>query len=159
MPRLIFNLYRLKSIPFEQNFFTIAKCFNNMDMNLNENNAVVITQEDFDLLKPYFTRQKTNSPEMSLSAELSRAVILKSDAFPPHAIRLNSKVWIQEENTDSLVELTIVLPQHADIKQKKISVLTPIAAALIGFRKGETVRWRVPAGIKIFKIIDVRPPM
>ncbi|MFC3562895.1 GreA/GreB family elongation factor [Pedobacter jamesrossensis] len=128
-------------------------------MNLNENNAVVITQQDFDLLKPYFSKQKKNSTEMSLSAELSRAVILKNDAFPPHAIRLNSKVWIQEASTGNIMELTIVLPQHADIKQKKISVLTPIAAALIGFRKGETVRWEVPAGLKIFKIINVLAPI
>ena len=128
-------------------------------MNLNENNAVIVTQQDFDLLKPYFTKQKQNSTEMSLSTELSRAVILKNDAFPPHAVRLNSKVWIQEESTKNIMELTIVLPQHADIKQKKISVLTPIAAALIGFRKGETVRWKVPVGIKVFKIIDVLPPM
>ena len=127
-------------------------------MNLNENNPVVITQQDFDLLKPYFTKQKQNSVEMSLSAELSRAVILKIDAFPPHAVRLNSKVWIQEESTGKIMELVIVLPKNADIKAKKISVLTPIAAALIGFRKGETVRWKVPAGMKVFKIIDVVPP-
>lgn len=128
-------------------------------MNLNEQNAVVITQQDFDLLKPYFTKQNGNSAEMSLSAELSRAVILKDDAFPPHAIRLNSKVQIQEESTGNIMELTIVLPQYADIKQKKISVLTPIAAALIGFRKGETVKWEVPAGMKVFKIIDVTAPV
>jgi len=125
-------------------------------MNLNENNPVIITQQDFDLLKPYFTKQTKKSAEMSLSAELSRAVILKNDAFPPHAIRLNSQVWIQEGN---IMEVTIVLPQHADIKAKKISILTPIAAALIGFKKGDTVRWKVPLGMKVFKIIDVLPPL
>jgi len=128
-------------------------------MNLNENNPVIITQHDFDLLKPYFTKQKKKSAEMSLSAELSRAVILKDDIFPPHAIRLNSKVWIQEESTGNIMEVTIVLPQHADIKAKKISILTPIAAALIGFKKGDTVKWKVPLGMKVFKIIDVLPPL
>ncbi|SES13142.1 GreA/GreB family elongation factor [Pedobacter rhizosphaerae] len=125
-------------------------------MNLNENNPVIITQEDYDLLKPYFSKSSVN--EMSLSAELSRAMIIKSDAFPPHAIRLNSKVWITEESTGETTELTIVLPQYADIKARKISVLTPIAAALIGFRKGESVQWKVPAGLKVFKITDVKPP-
>lgn len=127
-------------------------------MNLNENNPVIITQEDFNLLKPYFTKQKGNSNEMSLSSELSRAVIIKSDAFPPHAIRLNSKVSIQDETTGNIIDLTIVLPQYADIKQKKISVITPMAAALIGFRKGDVVQWKVPAGMKVFKIIDVVAP-
>jgi regulator of nucleoside diphosphate kinase len=127
-------------------------------MNLNVNNPVIITQEDYNLLKPYFSRQKNNSREMSLSAELSRAVIVRSDAFPAHAVRLNSKVWIEEETTGETMELTIVLPQYADIKQKKVSVLTPIAAALIGFRKGEIVKWQVPAGMKVFKITDVVAP-
>lgn len=126
-------------------------------MNLNENNPVIITQSDYNLLKPFFSKIK-QSDEMSLSAELSRAVIIKDDAFPAHAIRLNSKVFIAEETSGELMELTIVLPQHADIKQKKVSILTPIAAALIGFRKGELVKWKVPSGLKIFKITEVIAP-
>ena len=127
-------------------------------MNLNQKNPVIITQEDFNLLKPYISPQKPNSNEMTLSAELSRAIVVKTYAFPAHAVRLNSKVWIQEEETGNTMELTIVLPQYADIKQKKVSILSPIAAALIGFRKGETVNWKVPAGMKVFKIIDVSTP-
>ncbi|PST82509.1 transcription elongation factor GreAB [Pedobacter yulinensis] len=127
-------------------------------METNERNPVIITQEDLNLLRPYVNRDKVDPNEMSLSAELKRAVIVKSDAFPKHAIRLNSKVRIQEEHTGEVMELTIVLPKHADMKAKKVSVLTPIAAALIGFRKGETVRWKVPAGIRKFKIIEVEAP-
>jgi len=128
-------------------------------MNPNKENPVIITEEDFNLLKPYFSKQDNTEDEMSLSAELSRAVIIKADAFPPHAIRLNSKVWIEDVDTGKTMELIIVLPQHADIKQKKISVLTPIAAALIGFRKGEITKWKVPAGLKRFKITDVAAPI
>ena len=127
-------------------------------MNLNDKNPVMITQEDYDLLKPYFSKLKGAEGEMSLSSELSRAMILKKDAFPPHAIRLNSKVWIEDENTGQKMELVIVLPEFADIKQKKVSVLTPIAAALIGFRKGESVSCKVPAGVKTFIITDVNAP-
>lgn len=127
-------------------------------MNLNEKNPVIITQEDFNLLKPYISRQKPKSNEMSLSAELNRAIVVRKDAFPAHTVRLNSKVWIVDEKTGHAMELTIVLPQYADIKQKKVSILTPIAAALIGFRKGETVNWQVPAGMKVFKIIEVMQP-
>jgi regulator of nucleoside diphosphate kinase len=98
------------------------------------------------------------SSEMSLSAELNRALIVNDDALPPHVIRLNSKVQIQGQDTGQIMELSIVLPQYADIKQKKVSVLTPIAAALIGFRQGELTRWKVPAGMKVFKIIEVAAP-
>lgn len=127
-------------------------------MNPNESNPVIITQEDYNLLKPYFSKQSVDSDEMSLSAELSRAIIIKKEAFPLHAIRLNARVWITDEATGETIALTIVLPQHANIKEKKISVTTPMAAALIGFRKGDIVQWKVPAGLKVFKITDVVPP-
>jgi len=128
-------------------------------MNLNEKNPVIIPEEDYNLLKPYFSKLNQPEAEMSLSAELSRAVVIKNEAFPPHAIRLNSRVWITEEQTGKVMELSIVLPQYANIKEKKISVLTPIAAALIGFRKGETVKWKVPGGLKVFKITEVVAPI
>lgn len=128
-------------------------------MNTNSTNPVMITQEDYNLLKPYFSKLKKIGNEMSLSSELSRAMILKKDAFPAHAIRLNSKIAIQDQATGQVTELTIVLPEFAAIKEKKISVLTPIAAALIGFRKGDTVSWKVPAGVKTFKITDVQAPI
>lgn len=127
-------------------------------MNLNEQNPVMIGKKDFELLKPYISRQ-TEPVGMSLSAELSRALIIKDDALPPHVIRLNSKVRIQDQDTGQIMELFIVLPRYADIKQKKVSVLTPIAAALIGFRQGEVTRWEVPAGMKTFKIIEVAAPV
>jgi len=127
-------------------------------MNLSQNNQVVITADDYQLLKPYFTKTNSHAGEMSLSAELSRAVILSNEEFPSDAIRLNSTVRIQDESTGEIMELIIVLPQHANIKEKKISVLTPIAAALIGFRQGDAVQWKVPAGLKNFRITEVAAP-
>ncbi|EDM34741.1 nucleoside diphosphate kinase regulator protein, putative [Pedobacter sp. BAL39] len=127
-------------------------------MNLSQNNQVVITADDYQLLKPYFTKTNPHAGEMSLSAELSRAVILSNEEFPSDAIRLNSTVRIQDESTGEIMELIIVLPQHANIKEKKISVLTPIAAALIGFRQGDAVQWKVPAGLKNFRITEVAAP-
>lgn len=143
-------------------------------MNLNENNPVLITRDDYDLLKPYFTKTKTNTKtktrtnaktknetpanEMSLSAELSRAAVVANEDLPADVIRLNAQVWIKDQETGAVMELTIVLPQYADIKQKKISILTPMAAALIGFRKGDSVQWKVPAGMKTFIVTEVIPP-
>ena len=49
----------------------------------------------------------------------------------------------------------IVLPDKADIKERKISILSPIGTALIGFRQGENIRWQVPSGKKTFTILEV----
>jgi regulator of nucleoside diphosphate kinase len=62
-------------------------------------------------------------------------------------------------STNKITGLTIVMPPHADIKQKKISILTPMAAALIGFRKGDEVEWKMPSGLKKYKILEVKDPV
>ena len=125
-------------------------------MNLNANIPVLIREDDYDLLKPFLNRSDLAPNDMSLSAELQRAVVIKKDAFPPHAIRINSKIQILDEETGITNELYLVMPQHANIKEKKVSILSPIGSALIGFRKGEIVQWKVPAGLKSFKIVDVQ---
>ena len=124
-------------------------------MNIQEQNPVFITQEDYNLLKPYIDKLPDRNDEMSLAHELKRAVVVKKESFPKDGVRLNSKVSILDLDTQKVLEFTIVLSEYADIKQNKISVLTPMGAALIGFRKSDEVRWKVPAGLKRFRILDV----
>src|SRR5690606_16826749 len=52
-------------------------------MNTNDVKPVVITEEDYQLLKQYISPGVSQN-EMSLSAELKRAVIVNKDAFPRH---------------------------------------------------------------------------
>lgn len=124
-------------------------------MSTNAKNPVVITEEDYQLLKAYISDDIPQENEMTLSGELKRAVVVTKDAFPKHTIRINSKVSVLDLDTNRVIEFTIVMPAHADMRDNKISILTPMAAAMIGFRKGEEVKWKVPAGLKRFRILDV----
>jgi len=124
-------------------------------MNIKEQNQIFITEEDYNVLKPYTDKLPDRNDEMSLAHELKRAVVVKKESFPKDGVRLNSKVSILDLDTQKVLEFTIVLSEYADIKQNKISVLTPMGAALIGFRKSDEVRWKVPAGLKRFRILDV----
>jgi len=94
----------------------------------------------------------------ALEAELKKAKLVEKDMLPEDVVCLNSTVTVKEEKADKVMELTLVTPEKADIKQRRISILSPIAAALIGFRKGMKVAWKVPAGLKTFRILDVRNP-
>jgi regulator of nucleoside diphosphate kinase len=125
-------------------------------MNLNKNIPVIMQEEDYQLLRPLMAKSAASDDEMSLAAELGRAIVVKKDAFPKHAIRLNSRVEISDEETGLTRSLYIVMPANANIKENKVSILSPIGAALFGFRKGETVQWKVPAGLKKFRINDVQ---
>ena len=126
----------------------------------NELNPVVLCEEDFSKLKQLVSLSVSDkSSEMSLAHEIARAIIVKNDSFPPNTIRIGSKVSIEDAETKKLHEFTIVMPSAADIKQKFISVLSPMAAAIIGFRKGEEVVWKMPSGLKRLLIKEVHTPL
>jgi regulator of nucleoside diphosphate kinase len=121
----------------------------------NEQNQVIITEEDYNMIRPYIGGQQGKPNEMSLAHELSRATIVKRALLPAYTVKLNSKVSILDIETQKVKEFIIVMPELADMQQNKISVLTPMGTALIGFKKGEEVVWQVPAGLKRFRILDV----
>jgi len=125
-------------------------------MKTKELNPVVITREDYELLKPLIERRADKQDEMSLAHELGRAIIVNKDALPPFTVRLNSRVTVLNQETQRVMEFMIVMPEQADMaQQKKVSILSPMGTALIGFRKGEEVLWKVPAGLKRFRILEV----
>jgi len=90
-----------------------------------------------------------------LYGELQKAQVVEEVDFPSDVVRLDSTVVVKDLQTKREMTITIVLPQKADIKQKKVSVLAPIGTALIGFRKGQKVSWDVPSGKKDFMIMEV----
>lgn len=70
-------------------------------------------------------------------------------------VKLNSTVRLLDHHTNRPMEFAIVLPNEANIKQRKISVLTPIGIALIGQRKGDPVIWSIGGGKREVTILEV----
>ena len=124
------------------------------------NNQLVLMKDDYNLLKTYLNNRsgKTTFDRQNaedLLAELKKAKLVSKDEFPANVVRLNSTVRIKPEDKDYVMELMIVTPDKADIKERKISIMSPIGTALIGFRQGENVKWQVPSGKKTFTILEV----
>lgn len=121
---------------------------------------VILLRNDFEILNGYVKNlqgMQVNEKEnfRKLSEEIRKAQIVNEEDFPTDVVRLNSQVIIKDLQTKRDMTITIVLPQKADIKQRKVSVMAPIGTALIGFRKGQKVCWDVPSGKKEFKIMEV----
>jgi regulator of nucleoside diphosphate kinase len=121
---------------------------------------IIITNEDYETLTPYMKGfmpvngfDKNNTA--LLREELMKATLVKKDELPPGVVRLNSRVIIKDESKNKLIELTLVVPEKADIKARRISVFAPLGTALIGYSEGENVKWEVPAGKKSFIIMKV----
>lgn len=123
-------------------------------------NDVLLLKRDHAILDEYVKNlhgMKVSEREnfARLSEELGKATIIPEKNFPEDRVRINSTVVIKDLATDRDMTLTIVLPDSADIKQRRVSVLAPMGTALLGFKKGTEVSWKVPAGDKTFKIMEV----
>ena len=125
------------------------------------NNPVVICEDDYNKLADLLNLKNgnTNAEKNTLAYEIARAIVVKNDAFPVNTIRLNSKVIVTDTQTGKDVSFTVVMPEDANAKDMKISILTPMAAAIIGFREGDEVSWKMPAGTKHLKVKNVSQPV
>lgn len=124
-------------------------------------NRLVLAKEDYDIIMscirkglPTITFNRRDAEE--LEKELKKARLVHKDELPQDVVRLNSTVVIKEAKENKEIELTVVVPEKANIKKRLISIMSPIGTALIGFRKGQQVRWKVPAGKKTFTIMNVQ---
>ena len=66
-----------------------------------------------------------------------------------------NKVKVENVSAKQVMEFTIVSETEADFAHGKLASTTPIAKALLGHSKGETVEAKVPSGVIKFKILDI----
>lgn len=81
-----------------------------------------------------------------LEEELSRALVVSPNDVPPDVVTMNSRFDYVDEGTGVKNTVTLVYPQEASPSEGKISVLSPVGAALIGLRVGQSITWTLPNG-------------
>jgi regulator of nucleoside diphosphate kinase len=91
--------------------------------------------------------------------ELDRATIVPPADFPPEAVAMHSTVTFRDEQTGHAQRVTLVYPNEADIAEGRVSVLTPVGAALIGLSEGQTMSWEARTGERrSLTVLEVTPP-
>lgn len=90
-----------------------------------------------------------------LMKELDSATVVEPKEIPSDVVTMNSIVKISFLNTTRQVRFQIVYPKDADLKENKISIFSPIATALIGYKAGDEIEWIVPAGPTKIKIDEI----
>ena len=90
-----------------------------------------------------------------LQDQLARAEVV---AFDPNSdtIRFGAKVTLINAKTKKNVIYQLVSPEEADALNGKISFKSPIGAALMGKKRGDTVEVVTPKGKNQFEIIDFK---
>jgi regulator of nucleoside diphosphate kinase len=64
-------------------------------------------------------------------------------------------VHLRELETDEPWTFTVCFPEEADIRENRISILSPVGTAIIGCRVGDVVDWPVPGGKVRIRIEEV----
>ena len=93
-----------------------------------------------------------------LAGEMARAVIVERGLAPRPFVAIGSTAQYQDLTSGQVRRVRLSLPRDASIDEGRISVLTPVGAALIGMTAGETFHWTDsdgrPRGVRVIRIED-----
>lgn len=118
----------------------------------------IIGQTDYKTLKSLIANCPAELKTIEIGklyAELERADKVDDEKLGMDVIRLNSMFEVEDTASHKAWALKLSLPQEADVRQQKLSVFSPLGVALLGFKKGMTIQWQLPGGLKNLKILNV----
>lgn len=90
-----------------------------------------------------------------LEDKVSRAEVIDISKLSGKDIKFGATVRLSDEDTEKRVTYQIVGEVEADIKKGRLAVTSPLARALIGRSKGDSVEVDTPRGAKSYEIIKV----
>lgn len=94
-----------------------------------------------------------------LLEEIERAELHEPDTLPDDAVTLGTEVEFVDEKSGQLRRVELVMPAEANISEGKMSILTPVGAALYGLRKDQSIDWPDLSGeVRKIRIVRVRQP-
>ncbi len=82
----------------------------------------------------------------ALKEEIGKARLVEPDQIPPDVVTMRSTVRLKYLDRNKTLDIQLVYPEEADFKQGKISIFAPVASAILGNRKGDTISWPIPGG-------------
>ncbi len=89
-----------------------------------------------------------------LEHEIERATVVDPEQVAPDVVTMNSRALLHLD--DEEVEVTLVYPEDADQSAGKLSVSSGIGTAILGYKQGDAVDWRMPdrtCRIRIGKVL------
>jgi transcription elongation factor GreA len=92
---------------------------------------------------------------MELEDQIGRAEVIDVTKMTGTAVKFGATVTLVDEDTDEKKKYQIVGDHESDIKKGRISISSPIARALIGKSKGDTVEVAAPGGARSYEILKV----
>ena len=108
-----------------------------------ERPPIHVLADESDLVANLALRVEHRQPVVAamLLGEIERAELHEPGTMPTDAVRLGSVISFADERTGNVRSVHLVLPVDANIAEGRISILTPVGAALYGLRAGDAIDW------------------
>ncbi|HLP70455.1 MAG TPA: nucleoside diphosphate kinase regulator [Rhizobium sp.] len=109
--------------------------------------AIVISRSEHERLSKLADVLEERDPHAAeqLATELDRASIVEDANMAPGVVHIGSVAEFRIDGEPSQTA-QLVFPGDADISRHRISVLTPVGAALLGLSAGQTIEWTARDG-------------
>ena len=92
---------------------------------------------------------------MELEDKISRGEVIDVSKLSGKVIKFGATVTLADEDTDEEQIFQIVGEDEADVSKGRLSVTSPLARALIGKGKGDSVEVTTPRGAKSYEVVKV----
>ncbi|GAB1482477.1 nucleoside diphosphate kinase regulator [Treponema sp.] len=112
-------------------------------------NKIAVREDDYLRLSALAKAVRTSTrPERAnaLDERLRKALIFTGQEWLGKVVVMDSMVTLIDPDDGESYTYQLVFPSEADISQGRISVLTPLGAALLGRREGESFTYESPGG-------------
>ena len=90
-----------------------------------------------------------------LKLAISEAKIIDTSRLSTDTVQILSKVEMTNLNTKAKMTYTIVSENEANLREGKISIMTPIAQGLLGKKVGDEVEIKIPRGTITLRIESI----
>jgi regulator of nucleoside diphosphate kinase len=109
--------------------------------------AITLGAGDFSRLDQLASAAEYKLPDVAgfLGQELERARVVPPREVGDNVVTMGSRVVFKDDAGETH-DLILVYPEDADVEKGKISVMTPVGAALIGLKVGQSIQWRTRSG-------------
>jgi regulator of nucleoside diphosphate kinase len=123
---------------------------------------ILIGEADHDRLSNLVMAANVALPDVAdfLERELVRARVVASGALPQNVVTMGSEVTFRDEQSGQVRKVQLVYPKDEDIDNGRLSILTPVGAALLGLTAGQSIDWRTRAGLdRALTVLEVAQPV
>lgn len=125
---------------------TARICITETDLERLENLIKLIRKQNEKAHFPYIN---------TLEEKLEFAETARSEEIPSNVVTMRSRVRLNDLETGRGNTYALVFPNEANVDEGQISILAPLATAILGHGLGDEVEFEAPSGLRKLSVDEI----